>query len=435
MSQNSELGKLAQYLLVNASSNTISFTNNTSSVGIGNTSVTTAPIFTVANATSNLVITSSSISIGGTVVVNAISLPSPGVNTDAQYAFTNTTTFSNTITFSSLLNVGSNVVANTTSLFVGNSTVNAYYNQTGFIVANSTVTVNVGSLGIYVGSNTFINTTAFAIGNSTANAYMNLVGFIASNSTTSTVANTTGYYRGTINSTSIGSSLTNNALIIGNTSTQANITATTLAIGNTSNAFFYANSTGTGSPYYNSNSFYALYTTLGSVYVGGTLSSGVNQITNYASIAGVTYIAAGTLSLTPASAANNDIDLSGYISSASNKYHTIRVRVQGQYIANTNASQNTSGISTSNQSHLYKEFVQGVWANVAPTFVLEGGTVTASYNGDVTNFPAGAINATKVLLVPGAAASGQIFLRLIQRTTPAAQSATYYTYIVEILSY
>jgi hypothetical protein len=174
---------------------------------------------------------------------------------------------------------------------------------------------------------------------------------------------------------------------------------------------------------------------LGSVYVGGTLSSGVNQITNYASIAGVTYIAAGTLSLTPASAANNDIDLSGYISSASNKYHTIRVRVQGQYIANTNASQNTSGISTSNQSHLYKEFVQGVWANVAPTFVLEGGTVTASYNGDVTNFPAGAINATKVLLVPGAAASGQIFLRLIQRTTPAAQSATYYTYIVEILSY
>jgi hypothetical protein len=320
-------------------------------------------------------------------------------------------------------------------LFVGNSTVNAYYNQTGFIVANSTVTVNVGSLGIYVGANSFINTTAFAIGNSTANAYMNLVGFIASNSTTSTVANTTGYYRGTINSTSIGSSFTNNALIIGNTSTQANITATTLAIGNTSNAYLYANSLAVGTPYWISNSVYMLYNTSGAgIYTPGSIQGG--------GVTGLTYlttnqrtIISGAYSLTSTSAANTDYDLSGYISNAATSYNFIKVMVFGQYIANTAASQNTSGVAGSSQSHLFKSFEQAAWANVASTFVVEGGTVTSSYNGDVTNFPAGAINAAKVLLVAGAAGSGQIFLRLIQRTTPAAASATYYAFTVDILKY
>jgi hypothetical protein len=249
------------------------------------------------------------------------------------------------------------------------------------------------------------------------------------------VANTTGYYRGTINSTSIGSSFTNNALIIGNTSTQANITATTLAIGNTSNAFFYANSIAIGTPNWISNSTYLLYNTAGATLYtsgsiqGGTLTGLLSITTNQRTII------SGAYSLTSASAANTDYDISGYLSTAPTSYSFIKVMVFGQYIANTAASQNTSGVAGSSQSHLFKSFEQAAWCNVASTFVLEGGTVTSSYNGDVTNFPAGAINATKVLLVAGTAGSGQIFLRLIQRTTPAAASATYYAFTVDILKY
>jgi hypothetical protein len=249
------------------------------------------------------------------------------------------------------------------------------------------------------------------------------------------VANLIGHYTGTINSTAIGSSLTNNALIIGNTSTQANITATTLAIGNTSNAYFYVNSTAIGTPTWVSNSTYLLYNTAGStLYASGSIQGG--------SVTGLTYlttdqrtIIAGAYSLTSTSAANTDYDLSGYISASPTSYNFIKVMVFGQYIANTAASQNTSGVAGSSQSHLFKSFEQAAWANVATTFVVEGGTVTSSYNGDVTNFPAGAINAAKVLLVAGAAGSGQIFLRLIQRTTPATASATYYAFTVDILKY
>jgi hypothetical protein len=330
MSQNSELGKLAQYLLVNTSSNTISFTSNASSVSVGNTSVTIAPVFTVANASSNLVITSSSISIGGITVVNSLSVPNPGVNVAAQYAWTNTQTFSNTITFSSLLNVGSNVVANTSALFVGNSIVNAYYNQTGFIVANSTVTVNVGSLGIYVGANAFINTTAFFIGTSTVNSYITTAGFVVSNSTTTSVANTTGHYTGTINSSSIGFSVTNNALIIGNTSTQANITATTLAIGNTANAWLFANTTRLTTPYFTSDSVYILYGSAGAISLtpGGNIF-GSGQVKGGSSLAvGQTTWISGSLSLSSSSTANTDIDISSYLLASSASQNFIRVKVQ-----------------------------------------------------------------------------------------------------------
>ena len=140
----------------------------------------------------------------------------------------------------------------------------------------------------------------------------------------------------------------------------------------------------------------------------------------------------GSLTLSSASAANTDIDLTSYIPyTGVFNYTTIDVKVQGAYVANTNAAQGNSGAAVSQQSHLFKGFHQGVWSNSLPSYILEGGTVYSTYQGDATNFPVGAINAAKVLLI---ANTTGVYLRLIQRTTPGAQSATYYTYKVEIMN-
>jgi hypothetical protein len=71
---------------------------------------------------------------------------------------------------------------------------------------------------------------------------------------------------------------------------------------------------------------------------------------------------------------------------------------------------------------------------------LSGTTMTTAgavlkwtvYNSDATNFPAGAVNASKVLT---AVSGSTLFLRLQNRTTPAAASGTDWVYRVEYLNY
>ena len=168
-------------------------------------------------------------------------------------------------------------------------------------------------------------------------------------------------------------------------------------------------------------------------YIGVLQSAGLQTIpvsTGTASIvAGNMYLDypsswSGGLTLSASSPANNDIDISMLAPTNSSSYAVFELTVAGQYISNNNVTQTTSGASTANQSHLFKRFTQGVWYNDAGVYSLEGGTVESSYNGDATNFPAGAINASKVLIVAG---TGSLVLRLINRTTPAAFSSTTYS--------
>ena len=86
---------------------------------------------------------------------------------------------------SSTINVGSNISLSTTTLNIGNSTVNSivnstYISTTGVLsggtyqFGNSTVNTTINSTAIFIGNNftgnvTSINTTAISIGNSTAN--------------------------------------------------------------------------------------------------------------------------------------------------------------------------------------------------------------------------------------------------------------------------
>ena len=74
------------------------------------------------------------------------------------------------LTATGTLSIGSNVIVNTSTVFVGNSTVNTIHN----------------SSSIAVGANIIVNTTIVFIGNSTVS--------LSANSSTLILSNTTGIY-------------------------------------------------------------------------------------------------------------------------------------------------------------------------------------------------------------------------------------------------
>lgn len=77
-----------------------------------------------------------------------------GVNTSSQYTFSNTITFQNTITFSSQLSVGSNVTANASTLFIGNSTVNTSVTANQITLNGSNVVTTATALKVYYANGT-----------------------------------------------------------------------------------------------------------------------------------------------------------------------------------------------------------------------------------------------------------------------------------------
>ena len=102
----------------------------------------------------------------------------------------------------------------------------------------------------------------------------------------------------------------------------------------------------------------------------------------------------------------------------------IRVQVVGKYL-----NSYPSGTVYASSARLFKVWSQGV-AWDGSTYVILGAVLDHSaFNSDSTNFPAGAVNAGKALLV---VSSSGIWLRLINRTSPASGSVTGFHYKVEI---
>lgn len=303
---------------------------------------------------------------------------------DRQYVWTNTQTFSNVITFSA--NVLANIV-NATSHTAGSDTI---ANSTGVYTTGVVNAVTHTSGATFTANATLVNAAAINITGRTNTA--TLYAATSANIASVTLANATGVYTtGTVN-----------------------------AVSYTVGTDFVANGSGV---------YHPLLVQARTLIANN--SQNPSTPLKFSGLPAVNYVT-GSLSLTSASAANTDINLTSYIPyTGVFNYTTIDVKVQGAYVANTNAAQGNSGAAVSQQSHLFKGFHQGVWSNSLPSYILEGGTVYSTYNGDVTNFPVGAINAAKVLLI---ANTTGVYLRLIQRTTPAAQSATYYTYKVEIMN-
>jgi hypothetical protein len=81
-----------------------------------------------------------------------------------------------------VLAAGANVIANTTALFVGNSTVNAIHTATLLQVSNSTATANLSSIDLRLGGyggatvGTVTNNTIFAVGNNSVNTQVKATG-------------------------------------------------------------------------------------------------------------------------------------------------------------------------------------------------------------------------------------------------------------------
>ena len=191
------------------------------------------------------------------------------VNTDAQYTWSNTQTFTNTITFSSQLQVGANVIANTTTIFVGNSSVNTNITADTILLngvnVNTAITSNAATAYsnavTYIGAQSFVNTSQLS---------SNLLNYALLSG---------GLFTGSVNATSytVGTTFIANAtnILVGGTGTSngVNVNTTTIFIGNSSvSATINATSfSGTASNATNLNSQPGSYYTNATNITTGTL--------------------------------------------------------------------------------------------------------------------------------------------------------------------
>jgi hypothetical protein len=125
-----------------------------------------------------------------------------------------------------VLAAGANVIANTTSVRVGNSTVNAVATLTGLVVANSTATTTVNTAQVSVGANVIANATALYVGNSTVNAVTTQTGTSYQTAARTVVVNNSVV--------SVGANVIANAtaLYVGNSTVNSVLTQTGLTTGN-----------------------------------------------------------------------------------------------------------------------------------------------------------------------------------------------------------
>lgn len=192
---------------INGTSNEVEVTHSNHDITIGLPSAVT--ITTSLGVGSNVNLSTSSISVGNSTVNSSIT--STAVNLDGVLNTGNTsvTGFANvsstlqvgdlsslanvnitgTANVSSALNVGANVNLTTSTISIGNSTVNTQ-------LSSSSITTNVANVAnlnsttsLTVGSNVTVSTSALSIGNSTVNTGVNSTSVSTGSLTTSGLAN------------------------------------------------------------------------------------------------------------------------------------------------------------------------------------------------------------------------------------------------------
>lgn len=140
-----------------------------------------------------------------------------GTNTDAQFTFTNTITFSNTITFnSSILANTANATSFTAGVY-GSATAGLVANSTGIAVGNSTVNTSINSSSFSGTAN-----NALYLGSTIASGYQTTAGLSANVATLT--ANAAGYLNGkTEANLNVNNALTANASTYLNGKTEGNL--------------------------------------------------------------------------------------------------------------------------------------------------------------------------------------------------------------------
>lgn len=233
-----------------------SFTGN---VSIGNTLVNTfisaSEITTAANIATSGILSSGDGSFTGNVSVtnaftaNTITAQGSG-SVGGTFAAGNTT-ISGFVNATSTLSVGANVQANTSALFVGNSSVNAVIVSNQLKIGNSSVNTSINPSIINVGVNTSINASSFKVGNTISNAVLTETSLRIGSSSVNTVI-TSSLISGSPNTvfnvtntsslnvsgaTTIGTSLAvgsnvnlnTSSVVVGNSSVNSVVTATNIS--------------------------------------------------------------------------------------------------------------------------------------------------------------------------------------------------------------
>lgn len=123
-----------------------------------------------------------------------------------------------TVNISNSINVGANLIVNTTTVFVGNSTLNASVTSSLIQVSNSNFIANLAPNGL-------------SVGNSTANNSL-FVGNLRTQNSTRTSIISPGTISLGPNATAVNASLSTTTLSIGNTVTNGSLTQTVLSVAN-----------------------------------------------------------------------------------------------------------------------------------------------------------------------------------------------------------
>lgn len=265
----------------NVIANTISFFvgNSVANVVIGSTlikitnSTSTANLSPVDLVINTSVVNSSVIAAGANVIVSTSSVfvgnsTVNATHTSSLLQVSNTTNTANltaidlkigaTVVNTTAVAVGANVIANTTALYIGNSTVNAVTTSTVVQISNSTGIANLTPIDLKIGgygsatSGFVSNTTAVAVGNSTVNTIATATLIQLSNSTTIANLSSIDLKLGGYGNTTTGGSVTNTIIFaVGNSTVNAIINPASITVGAniTVNAttFFVGNSTANAS--------------------------------------------------------------------------------------------------------------------------------------------------------------------------------------------
>jgi hypothetical protein len=120
-----------------------------------------------------------------------------------------------------------------------------------------------------------------------------------------------------------------------------------------------------------------------------------------------------------------DVDLTTVFTVTLSQFSLLKCSVSGQYL-------DVFGSPTfAGSARLFKEWNQGISYNGTTYAIVGASLIGTGYSSDATNFPLGAVNASKALVVVSAT---QVLLRMQNRTTPASGSVTYFSYYVEALT-
>jgi hypothetical protein len=271
---------------VSIDSGTLFVDSNNNRVGINNTAPTVA-FYVVGAANVTTSVNSAILSVGTSFIANTTGAYHTGsVNADSHTVGSNFVANSTAVTLDGV----ANLTSATSTIRVGNSSVNTFVNS-------SVVLTGVGnfSVGANVGANVSLSNTSLSIGNSTSNSTVTNSLLSVSNSTSTanvsplnlvigaSVVNSTGVFVGVGNFTSIANvgsnvSINTSAIFVGNSTSNFSACNFSIRLNDpTSTANLTANSLHIGSTLVNSS---VITIATGNFSTGANVGSNVNLTTS-----------------------------------------------------------------------------------------------------------------------------------------------------------